>query len=127
LRVRRTLSAGDSVTRDGPGMHANLSAAFAGQVGPARQAPAGATAEGYWPDHDWLADRDTVFEFPLPAGTFFDCATVHLLTTATLHRLRSFTPYSRFEVPRFRPNFVIQAGDYSGGFLQNHWGGPPNP
>ena len=68
----------------------------------------GATAEGYSPDHEWLAQRDEVFEFPLPEGTFYDCATVHLLTTATLDRLRSSTPASRFEPRRFRPNLVIQ-------------------
>src|SRR5688572_20895063 len=34
----------------------------------------------------WKASthRDTVTDFALPEGTFFDCATVHLLTTATL-------------------------------------------
>jgi hypothetical protein len=32
--------------------------------------------------------RDTVTDFELPEGTFFDLAVVHLLTTATLDRLR---------------------------------------
>jgi uncharacterized protein len=44
-------------------------------------------AEEYWPDMEGLDFRDTVTDFTLPGGTFFDCATVHLLTTATLDRL----------------------------------------
>jgi hypothetical protein len=46
-----------------------------------------ATAEEYWPDIEGLDHRDTVTDFGLPEGTFFDCALVHLLTTATLNRL----------------------------------------
>jgi hypothetical protein len=42
-----------------------------------------AKAEEYWPDMEGLDFRDTVTDFALPQGTFFDCATVHLLTTAT--------------------------------------------
>ena len=41
-------------------------------------------------------------------GTFFDGAVVHLVTTSTLDRLSSLSPQSRFDVARFRPNFVIQ-------------------
>jgi uncharacterized protein len=51
-----------------------------------------ATAEEYWPDMEGLEHRDTVTDFGLPAGTFFDSAFVHLLTTATLDRLRSLYP-----------------------------------
>src|SRR6266852_5086830 len=40
-----------------------------------------AQAEEYWPDMDGLDYRDMVTDFDLPAGTFFDCATVHVLTT----------------------------------------------
>src|SRR5688572_2331255 len=48
-------------------------------------------AEEYWPDLEGLDYRDTVTDFDLPEGTFFDCATIHVLTTATLDRLRE--PY----------------------------------
>jgi MOSC domain-containing protein len=67
-----------------------------------------ANAEEYWPDIEGLDYRDTVTDFALPAGTFFDCSTVHLLTTATLTRLRDFYPQGRFEVQRFRPNIVVE-------------------
>src|SRR5436190_682990 len=67
-----------------------LASAERGQVPAAEASMAAAwsaNAEEYWPDIEGLDYRDTVTEFPLPAGTFFDCATVHLLTTATLDRL----------------------------------------
>jgi uncharacterized protein len=41
-------------------------------------------AEDYWPDIEGLDHRDTVTDFGLPEGTFFDCALVHMLATATL-------------------------------------------
>src|SRR5258708_7377319 len=65
-------------------------------------------AEAYWPDMEGLDYRDTVTEFELPQGTFFDGAVIHVLTTATLDRLREVSPQGRFEVRRFRPNLVVQ-------------------
>ncbi len=121
--VRITLPDGASLTTDQADVEAQLATATGRSVRLARQAVAEAKSEGYWPDHDWLAARDQVFEFPLPPGTFFDCATVHLVTTATLDRLRSLTPTSRFEVPRFRPNFVIETPDGAAGFVENGWVG----
>jgi hypothetical protein len=41
---------------------------------------------------DGLDYRDTVTDFDLPQDTFVDCAAIHVLTTATLDRLREFDP-----------------------------------
>ena len=82
-----------------------------------------ATAEEYWPDMDGLDHRDTVTDFNLPEETFFDCATVHLLTTATLNRLGELYPQGRFEVRRFRPNIVVQLASDERGFAENAWVG----
>jgi uncharacterized protein len=79
-----------------------------------------ARAEEYWPDMDGLDHRDAVTDFELPQGTFFDCATVHLLTTATLDRLRQFYPQGRFEVARFRPNIVVTPVD-GRTFVEHSW------
>src|SRR6266536_5659381 len=68
-------------------------------------------AEEYWPDMEGLDYRDTVTDFNLPEGTFFDCAVVHLMTTATLDRLRELYPEGRFEVRRFRPNVVVETSN----------------
>jgi uncharacterized protein YcbX len=121
--VRVTLPDGETLTTDQPDAAERLSAAVGRPVRLARAAGAGATAEGYWPDHDWLPQRDEVFEFPLPPGTFFDAAAVHLLTTATLDRLWSLSPASRFEVPRFRPSLVVESTDGSDGFIEAGWVG----
>jgi MOSC domain-containing protein len=68
-----------------------------------------------------LDHRDAVTDFALPPGTFFDCATVHLLTTATLNRLRDCYPQGRFEVQRFRPNIVVDPVEGEQGFVEDAW------
>jgi MOSC domain-containing protein len=80
-----------------------------------------AQSEEYWPDMDGREKRDTVTDFSLPTGTFFDAAMVHLLTTATLKRLHEAYPEGRFEVPRFRPNLVVDFGDDEQGFIEQGW------
>lgn len=82
-----------------------------------------ATAEEYWPDIEGLDHRDTVTDFDLPDGTFFDCAFVHLLTTSTLDRLQELYPEGRFEVQRFRPNIVMETPSNEKGFVENSWVG----
>jgi uncharacterized protein len=78
-------------------------------------------AEEYWPDMEGLDYRDTVTDFNLPEGTFFDCAVVHLLTTATVDRLRELYPEGRFEVRRFRPNIVVEIASGVKDFVENAW------
>ena len=78
-------------------------------------------AEEYWPDMEGLDFRDTVTDFALPAGTFFDCAVVHLVTTATLDRLSELYPRGRFEVRRFRPNIVVLPASGESDFIENNW------
>lgn len=119
--VRITLPGGQALTSDQADVEPKLSAAAGRPVRLARQPIAEATAEGYWPDYDWLKDRDQIFDFPLPPQTFFDGATIHLITTATLKCLGSLSPTSRFEIPRFRPNFVIEPLDKSEGFIETEW------
>jgi uncharacterized protein YcbX len=80
-----------------------------------------ANAEEYWPDIEGLGHRDTVTDFALPESTFFDCATVHLLTTATLDRLRELYPKGHFEVRRFRPNIVVKPTLAENNFVENDW------
>ena len=80
-----------------------------------------ATAEEYWLDIEGLDHRDAVTDFGLPGGTFFDCASVHLLTTATLDRLHLMYPQGRFEVRRFRPNIVVETANGEKEFAENAW------
>ena len=78
-------------------------------------------AEEYWPDMEGLDHRDAVTDFTLPTGTFFDGATVHLLTTATLNRLHNSYSQGRFEVSRFRPNIVVEVPEGEKSFTEQTW------
>jgi len=121
--VRITLPDGTSVSNDQPDVHQILSKVLQRDVKlQSALADLGtATAEEYWPDIEGLEHRETVTDFGLPAGTFFDCAFVHLLTTATLDRLRALYPQGRFEVRRFRPNIVVETGNGAKDFVENAW------
>ena len=77
--------------------------------------------EEYWPDIEGLAHREAVTDEAMPEGTFFDLASVHLLTTATIDRLRALYPQGRFEVRRFRPNIVVEPRPGQDGFVENAW------
>lgn len=61
-------------------------------------------------------------DFPVLNG-FFDLGSLHLLTTATLSRLRSWSPDTRFEPRRFRPNIMVESPDGADGFVENEWPG----
>jgi hypothetical protein len=100
--VRLTLPDGAVVTSEQPDVAQVLSRALGREVAFAEaqhdRESSAAQAEEYWPDIEGLDYRDTVTEWELPAGTFFDLAVVHLLTTATIERLRALYPERRFEV-----------------------------
>jgi MOSC domain-containing protein len=121
--VRMTLPDGAVVTSDQPDLVQTLSDALGRDVvfAEAQHAEESATAEEYWPDMEGLDHRDTVTDWELPAGTFFDLAVVHVLTTATIDRLRELYPEGRFEVRRFRPNIVVATGRDQQGFVENDW------
>jgi uncharacterized protein len=121
--VRIALPDGTTVTSDQGDLNQILSKALNREVtlGATQREPV--NAEEYWPDMEGLDHRDTVTDFTLPDGTFFDCAMVHLLTTATLERLRELYPQGRFEVRRFRPNIVVQLASTEKSFAENAWVG----
>ena len=122
--VRITLPDGAVVNSGQPDVQQTLSKALKREVtlSAAPNLPK-ATAEEYWPDIEGLDHRDTVTDFDLPGGTFFDCAFVHLLSTATLDQLRMLYPQGRFEVRRFRPNIVVETANGEKGFVENAWVG----
>jgi uncharacterized protein YcbX len=125
--VRLTLPDGTIVMSDQPDLPQILSKALGRDVSfaeaPHNGESSAARAEEYWPDMDGLDHRDTVTDWELPAGTFFDLATVHLLTIATIDRLRELYPQGRFEVRRFRPNIVVATPPEAKGFVENDWVG----
>jgi uncharacterized protein len=124
--VRITLPDGTTATSQQADLNQILSRALGRTVtlNPAGRGHAGSVnAEEYWPDMEGLDHRDTVTDFTLPEGTFFDCAVVHVLTTATLERLHQLYPQGRFEVARFRPNIVVAPASGEKDFVENAWVG----
>ncbi|MFI0899045.1 MOSC domain-containing protein [Streptomyces sp. NPDC020983] len=65
---------------------------------------------------------DTITSGRVAPGTFFDYGRVHLVTTASLRRLRRIHPAGDFDARRFRPNLVV---DVAGGpgFPEDSWPG----
>ena len=124
--VRITLPDGSTATSQQADLNQVLSKALNRTVtlNAAGRSHAGTvSAEEYWPDMEGLDFRDTVSDFTLPEGTFFDCAMVHLLTTGTLDRLHQLHPQGRFEIPRFRPNIVVATASDEKDFVENAWNG----
>ncbi|MGG1554269.1 MOSC domain-containing protein [Paenibacillus ferrarius] len=78
--------------------------------------------EGYIPDIEGLDNKKTVFTRSSPEGTFFDIDIVHLLTTASINKMRELIPESRIEARRFRTNIVIDVPNEEG-FVENSWVG----
>ena len=121
--VRIALPDGTTVTSDQRDLNQILSKALNRDVTLHTAQRGAGTAEEYWPDMEGLDHRDKVTDFTLPEGTFFDCATVHLVTTATLDRLQELYPQGRFDVRRFRPNIVMQLASGEKRFAENAWVG----
>jgi uncharacterized protein YcbX len=119
--VRIVLPDGSTVSSDQGDLNKILSDALSRNVTLSAAQRGAVNAEEYWPDMEGLDHRDTVTDFTLPEETFFDCAVVHLLTTATLDRLRELYPQGRFEVRRFRPNIVVELGSGDRTFAENAW------
>jgi len=118
--VRLTLPNGAALTSESANVDEVLSDALGRAVELTQVRPEqDSSAEEYVPDIEGLDHRDTVTEWELPPGTFYDLAGVHLLTTATLDRLSELYPAGRFEARRFRPNIVISTAER--GFVENSW------
>lgn len=117
--ARITFPDGGSASTEDKNIEARLSSALGKPVRFLSGARGTGTLEEYWPDMDGLARRDVVTDETMPAETFFDCAAIHFLTTATLTSLRGFYPEGRFESRRFRPNLVIETLPGVKGFPEN--------
>ena len=121
--IRITLPDGIIVTSQQSDIDQVLSHVFDREATLQSTAPKEPSLEEYWPDIEGLARRKTVTDEAMPSGTFFDLAVIHVLTTATIDRLRELYPEGRFEVRRFRPNIVVQTGPEEKDFVENAWEG----
>ncbi len=82
-----------------------------------------ASSEEYNLDLDGRMGQESVTDFELPEGTFFDAARLHLITTSTLARLSEAYPEGDFNIQRFRPNIVVESIGSEKKFLENEWVG----
>lgn len=88
------------------------------------QAPEAAKLEQYWPEYEGEANEisNEAVAGDAPQGSFFDYASLHLLTTSSIAAMQKLHPEGRFEVRRFRPNIVIDTHGLEG-FVENDWVG----
>lgn len=125
--VRVTLPDGQRVTAGQPDAEAALRALTGRTVALVTEPRTPPVIERYWPDVDGLTLHDTVTTDTIglgaPAGTFFDFAPLHLLTTATLAHLARLYPAGQVDARRFRPNLVIETPAEVSGFVENAWVG----
>ena len=118
-QVKITLPDGAIVLGNAADVNEILSQAFGRKVKLSIAPPQTPSIEMYTPDIKDTPDANTETNAAIRPNTFFDAATVHLLTTATLNQFQSLKPTSRFETRRFRPNFVIQPANGATGFVEN--------
>jgi hypothetical protein len=119
--VRVTLPDGTTVASDDNRFAELMSSALGRPVTLGTSAPSEPSLEEYWPDMAELSHQETVTDESMPPGTFFDLATVHVLTTSTINRLRELYPQGQFEVRRFRPNIVVRPDDGEADFVEDEW------
>jgi hypothetical protein len=134
-----SFSDGGFVSSNDADVHRQLSAYLGREVMLASQASDGQVLEEVWPAIDGLAPpeliestsagrregddpvSDVAVSMLAAAGTFFDVAALHVMTTATLSRLRELEPSADFDVRRYRPNILVDTGGT--GFVENDWAG----
>ena len=87
-------------------------------------APDGRVVAGDQPNRDRLLSEAFGREVTLEeAGDdpFFDLGAVHLLTTASLGKLRELYDEGDFDARRFRPNVILELGSGENGFVEDGW------
>ena len=92
--VAITLPNGDTLNSDQADADQVLSTAFSRPVKLTTQAPTKATLEQYWPEYE--GENTEISEEAISGdaheGSFFDYATLHILTTATVLELQKLCP-----------------------------------
>ena len=101
-------------------LDARLSQALGKPVRFVSEKPEDLKLEAVKPGLDAVDLEETV-DFPL-VNPFFDFASLHLVSSATLAHLRTLYPGGDYDARRFRPNLVLDAPGETG-FLEETWVG----
>ncbi|MCL2585181.1 MAG: MOSC domain-containing protein [Streptosporangiales bacterium] len=126
-----TISFPDGAVRgaDDPDIDAALSEFLGRPVTLSAERPSGAELDRAVPEEVLRSGveatvRSMILEIgaAAPAGTFFDFAPVHLLTTSTLDAIAGASPRGAVEAERYRPNLIIRTSS-GPGFAENDWAG----
>ncbi|WP_330334328.1 MOSC domain-containing protein [Streptomyces sp. NBC_00536] len=133
--ARVELPDGTTLSAGAPELDLRLSGLLGRQVRVSDEPPAhGGTLERAVPAFeggvpDVMRDRavvdgtgESITSGRVASGTFFDFGRVHLVTTASLRRLRQAHPAGDFDPRRFRPNLVVDLPGESG-FPEDAWAG----
>ena len=110
------------LTSTQPDVDELLSRALSRRVSLASTAFEQPVLEEYWPDLEEFSQRNTVTDEAYTGGAFFDGAPIHLLTTATLDRLRGVYPQGRLRPAGFGPNYRGARGRRHGGIFGGRLG-----
>lgn len=125
--LRLILADGREVVEGRDDLDGELAVLLGRRAGLAAVVPPNPEIERWWPDIDGMLARGVVTAGPIglgaPPGTFFDHAPVHLVTTATLDRLRALAPGADVDARRFRPNLVVASPGDAAGFVEQGWVG----
>ncbi len=102
-----------------------VDAALSGWLGRAvslRRSDDGSTGEAieFELRFDPTDDDGDLVPWPARAGSFLDSAPVHLLSVASLATMAACAPDTAWDVRRFRPNVLIDAGA-GDGFVEDGW------
>jgi uncharacterized protein YcbX len=120
-----TLPDGRIIRTDQADAEQQLSIALKRAIGLRNKAAQHASLEQYWPEYEGESTEisDETISVAADDGSFFDYASLHILTTASLTKLQQIYPGGRFEARRFRPNLVIATPAEQIGFVENDWVG----
>lgn len=130
---------GSTLNSDDERLHTALSSMLGREVRLSAEPVPGHEFEEVWPGIEGLApqqfiDSTTVghevdgevrsrmgLGMMVGGASFFDLATLHVLTTSTLARLGELAPDATFDVRRYRPNVLVD--DAGEGFAEDDWVG----
>jgi len=118
--VQITIPSGDTITSEEENVDTVLSHELSRSVSLTKMRPESVSVERLDP-----FDSTTIMDIGpfMMKGKFLDYAALHILTTATMDRLRELYQRGRFEVRRFRPNIVIESRAECPDFIENAWVG----